>query len=517
MQPTASGSLIKIGKGTGIIFIGQLVGLLFTFLARLVIARYGTESDYGVFSLAYTMFSIFVVIALLGLTEGTSRSIAYSRGKNEAVKVKGIISGSLWLAILTSVTLLLVLFSTSGIISRSFFHDPVLVLPLKLFALALPFSTLILILASIFRGFEQMRPTAYFHSILRSGLFLLLLVPVIFFKLPFGGVFYAYLASLAIACIIFITYTIKRLPSPVRFTPRAIANPVTKELLFFSLPLLGIAALGLIIIWSDTLMLGYFRTSADVGLYNVAHPVAVFISVPAGALGLIYLPVISGLYAEGQMSEIRRNFCILVKWLYFVSLPLFLLLLLFPETVLIFLFGTSYAPAAGALRILSLGFIVDGILGISGATLVAMGHTRFMMWTTLAAAVLNIGLNIALIPPFGIEGAAIASAAAIISVSLIAWWRLYLLSKVQPLSKNLIKPTLAALALVFLIMFLLGKFLTITWWMLPILLVLYYGIYGLAIIFTRSFDQEDIALLLAIEKEAGLNLLFIKRFLQRFL
>ena len=70
--------------------------------------------------------------------------------------------------------------------------------------------------------------------------------------------------------------------------------------------------------------------------------------------------------------------------------------------------------------------------------------------------------------------------------------------------------------MVFLIMFLLGKFLTVTWWMLPILLVLYYGIYGLAIIFTRSFDQEDIALLLVIEKRVGLNLIFIKRFLGRF-
>ena len=139
------------------------------------------------------------------------------------------------------------------------------------------------------------------------------------------------------------------------------------------------------------------------------------------------------------------------------------------------------------------------------------------MWATLATAVLNIGLNIALIPPLGIEGAAIASVAAYTLINLIVCWKLYSLAKAQPLSKNLLKPTLASLALVFLFQFIFGKFVTVAWWMLPLLFILYYVIYGLAILFTKSFDKEDISMLLAIEKGAGVNLSLIKRVLRRFL
>ena len=112
---------------------------------------------------------------------------------------------------------------------------------------------------------------------------------------------------------------------------------------------------------------------------------------------------------------------------------------------------------------------------------------------------------------------AIAFAASIASIDLVRCWKLYSLSGAQPLSRNLLKPTLASLALVFLFQFIFGNFVGVSWWMLPLLFVLYYVIYGLAILFTRSFDREDIMMLLTIEKKLGLNLSFIKKILRRFL
>ena len=190
---------------------------------------------------------------------------------------------------------------------------------------------------------------------------------------------------------------------------------------------------------------------------------------------------------------------------------------LFPETVLGFLFGSNYAPAANALRVLSLGFIISNLLGPNRATLIVMGKSQFTMWTTLAAAVLNIGLNIVLIPPLGIEGAAIASTMALVAINLIVSWKIYSLARIQPLSKNLIKPTIVSLVLIFFIQFIFGNFVAVTWWMLPLVLFLYYGIYGLAILLTRSFDKEDISMLLTIEKGAGVDLSIAKSILRRFL
>lgn len=510
-------SLAKIAKGAGLAFIGALAALLLGFVSRILIARYVTEAEYGVFSLALAILSICAAIAALGLHQGVSRSIAYARGKGDQEKIRGFISASILFALIASLILCFVLLFTSDTIAEEIFHEPALGLPLKIFAAAIPFFVLLNVLPSIFRGFDQVKPQVYFQNILTSALPPLLLLPIIFLDLPFTGVFYAYLASFGVSCIALILYATKRLPSPIKLVPRAIANPIAKELFLFSVPLLGIVIIELTLNWTDILMLGYFKTSGEVGLYNAARPLARLISLPLLAMLAIYMPVASGLYAQGLISEMRRNFSIVTKWLCSASLPLFLILFLFPETVLSLLFGTSYAPAANVLRLLSLGFIIDTFLGPNGNTLIAMGKVRFLIWATLATAVVNIGLNIALIPPLGIEGAAIAFMAAISSFNLIKCWKLYSLSKAQPLSKNLIKPMLASLGLIFLIQFIFGNFVTIVWWMLPLLFILYYGIYGLAILFTKSFDQEDIAMLLAVEKRAGINATFIKRILQRFL
>jgi len=510
-------SLVKITKGAGIALLGTFAALVFGFISRPMIARYGTEAEYGVYSLALVILNICAVIATLGLQQGAARSIAYARGKKDSGRVQKLIPASIQFGLIAGISLGIIIFLTSDILAAKIFHDAALAFPLKIFALGIPFLTLIDVLVSIFRGFDDIKPTVYFQNISRPLLLLLFLLPVIFLNLPFAGVFYAFLATLVISCVVLIVYTVKRLPFPVRFRTGLSDNPVAKELLIFSLPLLGVAVLGLVIAWTDTLMLGGLKSSADVGLYNAAHPLAQFISVPLTALRLIYVPVISGLYAQGSMPEMRRNFSILTKWLCSATLPLFFILFLFPDTVLGFLFGASYASAATALRILSIGFIINNFLGPNGVTLIAMGEVRFIMWATLATAILNVGLNIVLIPPFGIEGAAIASVIAISSINLIRCGKLYSLSKAQPLSKNLLKPTLASLALVFLFQFIFRNFVTIAWWMLPLLFILYYVIYALAILFTKSFDKEDISMLLAIEKRVGVNLSFVKKVLRRFL
>jgi len=517
MSQTLNDSLVKITKGAGIAFGGSLAALFIGFISRPMIARYGTEADYGVYSLALVILSICATIATLGLQQGAARSIAYARGKNDSARIQKLIPASVQFGLMAGISLSIIVFLTSDILATKIFHDAALGFPLKIFALGIPFLTLTNVLISIFQGFDDVKPTVYFQNILRPLLLPLLLLPIIILNLPFTDVFYAFLASLVISCVALIVYTVKRLPFPVGFRTGLSANPVAKELLLFSLPLLGVAMLSLVISWTDTLMLGGLKSSADVGLYNAASPLAQFISAPLGALLLIYVPVASGLYAQGSMAEMKRNFSIVTKWLFSATLPLFLILFLFPETVLGFVFGASYASAATALRILSLGLIIANLTGPNVSTLVAMGETRFVMWTYLATALLNVGLNFALIPPFGIEGAAITSAAAITFANIVICWKLYRLAKAQPLSKNLLKPALASLALVFLFQFIFRNFVTVVWWMLPLLFILYYGIYGLAILLTRSFDQEDIAMLLAMEKRAGMNLSFVKKILRRFL
>jgi len=187
MSEIINQSLQKIAKGTGIIFIGTIIGMLLGFVGRVIIVRYITQSEYGIYSLAFVLMSIFVTISILGLQGGSTRYIAYFRGKNEEGKVRGVISSSIKIALVASVISALILFLSSDVISTNIFHTSELSTPLKIFSAAIPFTVLITIFTSLFRGFDKVEPNVYFQSILRSVIFILFLGGVVLLGLSFFG------------------------------------------------------------------------------------------------------------------------------------------------------------------------------------------------------------------------------------------------------------------------------------------------------------------------------------------
>lgn len=519
MSEIVDESLRKIAKGAVLVFMGTIVGMFLGMVGRIMVARYITQSEYGIYSLALVLFNVFVLISILGLQAGLPRQIAFYRGKGDESRVRGVVFSSLQIAVISGVFLSLVLFFTSDLISIKLFHSPELSTLLKVFCIAIPFLVLIYIFVAIFRGFDRAEPSVYFQQILRNALFPLILVAVISLNLQFMGVVYAFAASSVLTFAAFVIYAVRKSPLALRGEGSvSIVNPVGKELLLFSLPLLAVAVLGSIITWTDTLMLGFFKTAADVGLYNAALPLAYFLSVVLTAFLFLYVPLMSQLYAKNQVDEMKRSYAVLTKWIFSATLPIFLIFVLFPEATLNLLFGFRYIDAAFTLQILSLGFFITPMLGPNVSTLIAMDKTRFLMWSVLIAAIVNIILNIVLIPPLGIAGAAIATASALAMRNFLCSAKLYSLSKIHPFTRNYLKPAIASVVLALVISALVKSLVSvIPFWLLPALFVVFLGAYALSMLLTKSFDKEDIMMLLTIEERLGANLTVAKRVLRRFL
>jgi len=516
MVEPLSDSLRKVARGTGIALVGTFLALLLGFVIRLIIARYGSETDYGIYSLAIVIMAFAITLVSLGLPEGAARFVAYFRSKGETDKVRGVISVSLQLSTIASIIVSVALFVSADYLSTNIFHTVGLSQALKVFAIGIPFFALINILVSIFRGFDRMEPQAYFQYVLFNVLFLFLVAALAILHLPFAIVFCAYVVALILTFLALLIYTVKKLPEPVSLRRWQSDTTVRKELIMFSLPLLISALLATIIYWLNTLLLGYFKTPEVVGLYNAASPMAQFVSQPLALMLLIYTPVATGLYSKNLMVELRRNYVISTKWIVSLTLPFFLVLFLFPDAAINLFFGPAYVTAAPALRILSLGFIIGNFLGPNQSILLAMGQSKFIMWTALAAAITNVILNIALIPPFGIVGASIALVVSVLLVQVVIAIKAYLLCRAQPMSKNIVKPVIASIILALLFKLVTYSLVTVNWWMLILFFVLYYAMYGVAVVLTRSFDREDIAVLLEIEKMSGINAAPIKKILGRF-
>lgn len=514
MSEIVNESLRKIAKGTTIIFIGTIIGLLLGFVGRVVLIRFTTQCEYGIYSLAFTILSIFVVISTLGLGEGSTRYIAYFRGKGEEGNVRSVISSSIKIALATSISLAAISFFVSDFISINIFHTPELSTPLKIFSVAIPFSVLLSVFIAIFRGFGKVDEKVYFQDVLRPVLFLLFLIGVVLFNLPFIGFFYAYILSIAVTCVSFMMYMMKKFAQSIG--KNSVGNPMTKKLLSFSIPLLAVSMMIMVMSWTDTLMLGYFKTPEVVGVYNAALPLAHLLSTVIASVGFLYIPIISQLYGKNQMEELGRSYAISTKWCFMGTLPIFFIFFLFPDVVLNLLFGSRYISAAIVLQVLSLGFIFNSYFGLNYHTLITTGKSNFLMQCFLFSGAMNIALNVFLIPTFGAVGAAIASASSFAIVEVVMTVKLYTTSRIHPFTKTYSRLTILSILLVS-IFYIVKNLFVATFWILLVFFSLFLLIYGLLVLITRIFDEEDIMMMLTIEKRLGINLSSVKRFLKKFI
>lgn len=412
-NPLIFDSLKKIGKGSGIIFFGMILGMLFGLLARIFIARWSSPESYGLFSLGLGLTAIFGGIATLGLPQGTTRYIAYYRAKNDFLSVRKVLFSSIQMSSISGLTFALILYIGSDFLAVTFLHNTQLSVYLKIFSIGVAFIVLVNIFIAIFRGFEKFETKAYFDDIFRSLLFLIMVSFFLNIGLSFTSVMWAYVLALIFTFTAMVLFMIKKkvIPNATKSLKNMyFISPylIQKELIMYSLPVLGTGILGIIFARTDTLMLGYFRSPTIVGYYNAASPITHLVTIVMSAIAFTSLPIFSELYSKGSLEEMRRMYKIITKWGIISSFVFFLFIYAFPGTILKSLFGVQYIKASAPLQILVLAVFLLTMMGPTDVVLQALGKTKFIMWTTLIGLAINIMLNFYLIPQLGMIGAAVA-------------------------------------------------------------------------------------------------------------
>jgi O-antigen/teichoic acid export membrane protein len=201
----------------------------------------------------------------------------------------------------------------------------------------------------------------------------------------------------------------------------------------------SLASTGLI--WIDTLLLGAFAND-EIGVYNVATrivAVAIFVMAPINAA---FGPYIARLYHQDRMAEVRRIYGAATGWVIRLSLPPFVALLVFPASLLS-LFGPGFVDGATVTAVLAAGQLVNAATGPCGTLLNMSGRVSLNMLDNVGALVLNVGLNLWLIPAYGIIGAAIAWSASLVAVNLARVVQVWLLMRALPVTEGMVKGLLA--------------------------------------------------------------------------
>ena len=191
-------------------------------------------------------------------------------------------------------------------------------------------------------------------------------------------------------------------------------SPISsKELLKTAFPMMLSTSILLIMSWADSIIIGIFKTEAEIGIYNVSIKLAMISGIVLGAVNSIVAPKLSQTYNNGKKEEFKSIVKQSTRVIFFSSVPILIFLIAFPEFLLSF-FGSEFIVGKTALYILLIGQIINAFSGSVGVIMQMTGKEKLFQNILILALFLNIGLNFLLIPNHGIEGAAIASSASII-------------------------------------------------------------------------------------------------------
>ncbi|NQE45988.1 hypothetical protein C5S31_08200 [ANME-1 cluster archaeon GoMg2] len=508
-------SLRKIAKGAGIGFTGAFIGMVFGYFSRIVLARFLGPGDYGLITLGVAGMSIAATLASIGLPSGIRRYVPYYKGKGDEGKIKGTILAALKISLPLSIFLAILTFIGADWISVHVFHEAKLTPILRIFAIAIPFSVLAEIFISSTIGFQDLRYKVYVNDLFQNTFKLVAIVSLLL--LGFGVLGAAWGWVLAIIGMPFLAlYFLEKKLFPV-FRSKIKSISVEKELFSFSWPLIFVSAAGLVMGWTDTLMLGYFSTASDVGIYNVALPTAMLLMNIVVAFAMIFLPVASELYARNRIEDLRTAYSAVTKWVFSLTLPIFLLMVLFSESIIRIIFGSEYISGALVLSILAAGFFIDSSTGPVSSIIGAYGRTKISMGCSFIGAGANFTLNFLLIPTYGIEGAAIATASSYVLINIALLIAAYRIGRMQPYKVSYLKPLLASVIAVSVVYVVTKYLIGVSFISLAVMVFVFLLLYFFLLLIFKSFEEEDLMIMRAIDERLGTKSDWLRKIIKNFL
>jgi len=187
-----------------------------------------------------------------------------------------------------------------------------------------------------------------------------------------------------------------------------------KNLFGFSFWIFLTASGTLVFSYADTIIIGFFMSNADVGIYRAAFQLTSVATFATMAFHTVLYPKISSWETQGQIIEIENSLARAWTYSLFLAIPTCIGGWILGDKLLYYLYGASFTEGTPALFFLLLVQVVNVFMYLGTMTLTALNRPKYAFWITVIAAIANILLDFALIPAIGITGAAVATLIAMI-------------------------------------------------------------------------------------------------------
>lgn len=407
--------LAGVVRGAAFVMGIRVAGAAIALLSQVLLARWMGAFEYGIFAYVWVWVVILGIVVPMGFGTSVLRFVPEYRTKERWRRLAGVLRAStfvvLALGVATALTGVALLWLLRDHIESYYF------LPLVVALICVPAFALTDWQEGAARAFGWVN-LAYIPSyIVRPLAIVIVAGGIVLFT---GGATGLQVTIGALAATL-LTMLAQRL-----FLSRRVARAVPaarpvfhlRHWIALSVPLVLVEGLFLLLVNTDIVLLGYFVDPDQIGVYFAATRIANLMAFICFSLSALAVPKFAELHGAGKRDELQTFVHGVIQWIFWPTLAAGVFLLLIGQFALN-LFGDGFDAGYPLLWLLMLGFLARASTGPTEYLLNMTGNQNAVAWTYGAAAIGNVLLNIALVPAFGLMGAAAATAISIVGST--AW------------------------------------------------------------------------------------------------
>jgi len=382
----------KIAKNSGSLLLGRVFTKIITLFVVIYMVRYLGDADYGRYAFVFAFISFFTIISDFGMHSILVREIA--RSPHIAKKLLG----------------------NATIVSSFFSIVAFMTAVLAIYLMDYPIETKKLVwLASIELLLHAMLPFGVIYEVnlkmkysvifgVVNRVFLLIAVlAIVFYDLGLSLLVIVTVVSEALHNVLMVIFS-RRFIWP----DFSLDTDMCKLLLKESLPLALSSVFIIIYFKIDVIMLSMMKGDAAVGIYSASYRLTeAFIFIPS-TLMVSMFPLMSR-YFEKSKETFVFAYLKSFKYLFSIALPLAVGITFFADEIILLLYEVQFFDSIKVLQILIWATAIIFINLSLGQLLVSMNKQNITTISTAICALINVALNLILIPYFSYNGAAIAT------------------------------------------------------------------------------------------------------------
>ena len=392
----------------------QVVATIISMVTSVIIARFYGAEILGIVAMINTFLMLTTIFTVLGTNTSILRLIPEHKEKYSATSAFKVYRKTQYFVAILSLFTGAILFFSAEFIAGTIFSNPALKFYFSLAAGFILFKSLMILNTQAVRGLYLNQQFALMN-VLPSLTKLIVLILLTIFLFNDSNPIYAMFASIGVTAILGVWIMDRAFRKEIQ--PNDLVKEIgINKILSISMPMLMTATMVYVTNQTGVLVLGIFRSEAEVGYYSVAVKFATLTAFLLRAVITVSGPKFSGLYYTGKIDELFYVARKTSKLLFYTTVPIMVILVLTGKFVIEFLYGKDFVVAYWAMAILMIGNFITTTGGPVAMFMNMTDNHKPFRNIKIISAISTIGLCFLLIPVWGIYGAAFAG-----SFSLSLW------------------------------------------------------------------------------------------------